>query len=68
MDGGEGACGCGETWGHVNEVATVLLIKFKSVQLQWAVCQLIRNVELAENLHQLVKGDDEDYKVLCYSM
>lgn len=41
MGGGKGAYGCGETWGHVNKVVTVLLIEFRAVQLQWAVCQLL---------------------------
>lgn len=33
MGGREGAYGRGETWGHVNKVVTVLLIKFSAVQL-----------------------------------
>lgn len=40
MSRGKGAYGYGETWGHVNKVVTTLLIKFRAVQLQLAVCQL----------------------------
>lgn len=32
MGGGEGAYGYRETWGHVNKVVTMLLIKFWAVQ------------------------------------
>ena len=38
MGGGAGTYGCGETCGHVNKMVTVLLIKFRAVQSQWAVC------------------------------
>lgn len=40
MSRGKGAYGYGETWGHVNKVMTMLLIKIRAVQLQLAVCQL----------------------------
>lgn len=40
MSRGKGTYGVEETWGHVNKVMSMLLIKFRAVQLQWAVCQL----------------------------
>lgn len=41
----------------------MLLTKFRAVQVKWTVWQLLCKVELAENQYQLVKDDDEDYKV-----
>lgn len=40
MSRGKGAYGYGETGGHVDKIMTMLLIKFRAVQLQLAVCQL----------------------------
>lgn len=45
-----------------------LWIKFRDVQLEWAVCQLLWKVELAKHQWQLLKNEEEDYNIFCSTL